>query len=202
MATIFRVAPRSGANIDEEAASLLMECQPECLDPLAPRRVDVETIFEFDLERLTNFSASYCDYPEGLEGCTDVTSRTCNISSSLNNSNDLQFLRSTIGHEIGHVVLHAPQILSAQRTYVFKDAKVSIHYGLPRVSDQIIPLYENCEWQANRFSAGLLMPTAPVMTCVQNSLSLTQIAQVFDVSVPFARSRLKGLKVLGNVQAF
>lgn len=200
MTMIYRVAPRSGVGIDQESASLLMQCQPECLNANFPQRVDVEAMFEFDIERLTGFTTGFCDFPEGLEGCTDVTSKTCNVSTSLCHPRSRQFLRSTIGHEIGHVWLHTAQMIAARKTVIFKDSAVSL--SLPRQSDQIIPTPENCEWQAHRFSGGLLMPTNVVIACVQRGLSIREMSQIFDVSIPFVRSRLKGLGLLDVVRAF
>lgn len=202
MTMIFRVAPMSGAGIDQEAATLLKHSQANCLDPRFPQKVDVEAIFEFDIPKLTGFKTGFCDYPDGIEGCTDVGNLTSNVSSSLLKKNMKNRRRSTIPHEAGHIWLHAPQLIRARKVLIFKDEKGRVHSGLPRLSPQFVRRFENPEWQADRFAAALLMPTEPVKACVQHGLSIPQIASLFEVSVALATSRLKGLGLLETVRAF
>jgi Zn-dependent peptidase ImmA (M78 family) len=115
--------------------------------------------------------------------------------------------RFTIGHELGHVILHQP-------LYERDDRQLDL-----LVQKELVPVYcakrdiersaDWCEWQAGYFSGALLMPRDAVhkrlverskdlLTPVASDTAAARVladivAQIFDVSRDAARVRLASL---------
>lgn len=83
--------------------------------------------------------------------------------------------RFTVGHELGHYFLHAGQ---------GEQAIVAFRNGSTRI-----------EWEANWFSAALLMPRKDFTTLAQLSKSDAALAGYFGVSQDAVRVRRKSLGV-------
>ncbi|MBK8160293.1 MAG: ImmA/IrrE family metallo-endopeptidase [Rhodospirillaceae bacterium] len=81
--------------------------------------------------------------------------------------------RFTACHEIGHLVLHQPQYLSR------------------RLEHREMRTFEDPEWQANTFASALMMPERFVKKCH----SIEMMVEMFGVSEPAARSRLRNLNI-------
>jgi Zn-dependent peptidase ImmA (M78 family) len=102
--------------------------------------------------------------------------------------------RFTIGHELGHYVLH----YSANNLFVDKDFLVKYRGNNSYTHKELIQ-----EQQANAFSAALLMPEEFILDELkkQSTLKLSEIelietlAKLFDVSVPAMTYRLNNLNL-------
>lgn len=184
--------PYSGEQLDALAATIVRDIQPDVLKGLGA--FDVEAFFDLHLERLTGMECGYSnDLPAWVYGATDVGTNKVEINGTLADSpGGVRFLRSTIAHESGHGVVHAPRLRSLCLTQRFVQEKES----LTRLNrNASIPIYLNPEWQAHRFAGGLLMPSDVVRQMVRRGASTADLVEHFDVNPSFVRSRLKGLKL-------
>ena len=86
--------------------------------------------------------------------------------------------RMTIGHEIGHLILHNEESVSFARE--FEEPKT----------------YEDPEWQAKAFAGELLIPFE---FAVENP-SISKIAEVCGVSRKAAETHLNALKSKGDIK--
>jgi hypothetical protein len=88
----------------------------------------------------------------------------------------------TLGHEAGHAVLHPRELVSLRE----------LPQALLRGGRGDHQRYFDTEWQANAFSAALLMPAAPLALRVRSGESLTVVgvAAEFGVSYPAAQRRI------------
>ena len=95
------------------------------------------------------------------------------------------FARTTVSHEIGHAVLHVPVL---RRRLLLEDA-------LNRTQRANLPAYLDPEWQAWMFAGSILMPRFTLNMLAPNGrLSITQVSQVYEISVQMVRSHLKRIK--------
>ena len=185
---------RSGREIDKIAECLLHDCQPAAL--MEPQVVDVESIFEFELPEMGIVPDYQPLERRGIQGFTDSKNKICVVSAELaEDPTAIPYFRSTVAHEIGHAILHIPEYRRRRQTIVSEQAaEEAILHRLP---DTLIPVYRNPEWQAHRFSGGLLMPEPAVRKAIlANRCDFTVLSKVFEVTPAFVRSRLKGLKML------
>lgn len=117
--------------------------------------------------------------------------------------------RMTLGHELGHVILH-------QELYQRKVGQLEL------IESPLVPVYcekphiirgtDWCEWQASYFGGVLLMPTSAVRTqlatddptllkavedgTVASNKVISKVAKGFDVSREAARVRLSQLGIV------
>jgi hypothetical protein len=91
----------------------------------------------------------------------------------------------TVGHELGHAVLHTQTLLELGDLNLKSQA--ALHRGL---KDH--PTYRDTEWQANSFSAAFLMPFEGIkgLTTKMDNLTDWGIANHFGVSAEAAFIRL------------
>jgi hypothetical protein len=94
--------------------------------------------------------------------------------------------RATIGHELGHGVLHVPVIRRR------RDSPQRRHL-LQRVLDERIKVYENPEWQAWALGGCVLAPRTGIKTLP--GAGVTELAEFFGVSSDFMRAHLRRLKI-------
>lgn len=93
--------------------------------------------------------------------------------------------RFTIAHELGHLFLHYPIVAQGQQGVVM---------FATRWVDETNEALRRCEWEANWFAAGFLMPAAPFTDSYRNHLgNLTAVAADFLVSVKAAEVRARSL---------
>lgn len=84
----------------------------------------------------------------------------------------------TVAHELGHKILHEEWAKTSDYKVLLRDSE--------RASDDFR------EKEANAFAANLLMPRC-MMDRYWESLSLSQLSQLFAVSVPAVKARLSFL---------
>ena len=183
---------RSGAEIDLIALSIVKTFQPKVLQ--SPRPFDVEYFFELQLDKLTGVVGDYSSLPAGIYGVTDSVEMRSTVSADLiDDPRSEKFARSTIGHECGHAIIHVPEF-KARRALLksFQD-----NSGMRVYRREEIPTFRSPEWQADRFSAGLLMPEPMVKAAIRDGAETADhLGEMFNVSVPFVRSRLKSLRIV------
>ena len=185
---------RSGIEIDRIAKRVLGDFQPEAIEE--PQVVNVEFIFEFGLPD-RGIESDYQPLEQrGIQGYTDSENMVCVVSAELaDDSTAAPYFRSTVAHEIGHVILHIPEYRQRRQKIISEQA--SNDKVLHRLPDTEIPIYENPEWQAHRFAGGLLMPEAAVRKAISVYRGgRSALSSVFKVTPAFVRSRLKGLNML------
>ena len=96
--------------------------------------------------------------------------------------------RFTIAHELGHLFLHYPIVAQGQQGVVM---------FATRWVDENNEVLRRCEWEANWFAAGFLMPAAPFMASYEKHHGdLGSVASDFLVSVKAAEVRAKSLCLL------
>jgi hypothetical protein len=102
--------------------------------------------------------------------------------------------RFTIGHELGHWVLHCTgpvsesEIVHCRGEEVQEDAAVEEDHGRPRVPDVLD--YPPRELDANQFAAAVLMPRGLVEGERKRADDLRDLAQAFGVSPVAMKRRL------------
>jgi hypothetical protein len=94
--------------------------------------------------------------------------------------------RFTAAHEAAHAIFHRKEIRS--------DLPNGMPQGLYRKAN--IPLYNNPEWQANKFAVALLMPAPMVREAAQTlGLNVRALAKTFKVSEMSMGFRLRELGI-------
>lgn len=184
-----RVKSRSIRDIEEVAQKFLRDFAPNCLK--RPERTPVAQFFDRDLYRQFRFAANVENLPPGIEGLTDCGAKTVSLAEHVYEglcSHDGRS-RFTTCHEIGHVVLHAKAL--ARRKTRFSDGSES---GLVLKRRSELHAFEDPEWQADSFSAALLMPSPMVIELLRKvgrSQLIPTMVGVFAVSFAAAERRLK-----------
>lgn len=188
--------PMSGQKIDRMAESVIARFQPEVLSGKAA--FDIEAFVELELEDLTGINYDLSEVlPPGIYGVTDCKERKLWIRRDLvEDENKERFFRSTLAHEVGHSILHAPDLIRAGKQEIFEQGNSDNGARLYRKSN--LPVYRNPEWQAYRYAGALLMPTNPFKKMVYEGASVQELAVFFNVNPAFVRNRLKSLKIVKN----
>ena len=94
--------------------------------------------------------------------------------------------RFTIAHELGHYMLHRDLIGNGvDDTTAYRSEQIGKYHNTD------IGPYE--ETQANRFAAGLLMPSKLVVKAVNEGMNLDVMAEYFEVSLQSMQYRVQGL---------
>lgn len=189
---LFKAKPRSGKDIERAAQGIISYFQPEALEE--PTAVDVERFFECELETLTGVQYDYRSLPAGIHGYTDSERMESVISVDLvNDPYSFFFVRSTISHEVGHAVIHVPEV--RLRKAILTSIHNKNHGNLTMYRESDIPLYCNPEWQAWRFAGALLMPERTIKMALQAKATRGVLSDIFQVNLPFVDTRLRALKI-------
>lgn len=181
------VEPQSYKSIERAARILLERCAPECLK--SPRATPIANILEFDLVSQYDFGFGVEPLSTNEHGYTDPLAREIILSEDTYERllADDGHARFTSGHEAGHALLHAGQL----KMRLVNDGR------LIKLHRKDIKPFVDPEWQANAFSAALLMPAATVRELterVSGAFQIARVVSVFKVSVPCARIRLEVLQ--------
>lgn len=184
----------SGLELDNFAFEIVKRFQPKLLT--GEEAFDIDWFIEVvEDDLIIDFHFTGDLLPPGIDGCTSISDNTVYINSELtNNPHDEKYLRSTIAHELGHVILHVPFLRELNIEKIFSQKKKE-EQGIQLYRKDEIPVYKNPEWQAWRFAGALLMPEPAIRKHLKSGLSLSQIANAFMVNQPFLKSRLKALKI-------
>lgn len=195
MASVLKVRPRSAQEIENIACKVIKSFQPDTLRMLTS--FDVEGFFEFELKKQTDVEPDTKDFPDGIDGYTNIEEMKCYISLKLMEYGESEVirrkLRATQAHEIGHCFLH---VEDARRNRKFQQKFLNDHQSsLKMYNPNDLKAYENPEWQAWRFASALLMPERCFMRAVECNWTKKKIKYAFDVNPSFIEVRLRELKV-------
>lgn len=94
--------------------------------------------------------------------------------------------RFGVCHELGHVHLHAPELVRMTELPVEKLA-------LNRARAKSLPVFQNTEWQAEAFGAAFMVPAVALLNLEQQygSVPLDVVQRRFGVSYSAASARLR-----------
>jgi Zn-dependent peptidase ImmA (M78 family) len=161
---------------------IIQKFQPEML--IKPMAFDIERFYECDLAELTGVEPVYEELPLEVHGYTDVEQMKCVISKQLaDDASRIQFFRSTVAHEVGHVVIHVPEFRQRKAMIRLIHNQEDVSLRLYREED-ILP-YRNPEWQAWWFAKSLLMPGVMVRKAIEAGYDEYDLAEAFQVYPAF-----------------
>jgi Zn-dependent peptidase ImmA (M78 family) len=184
--------PRSGAEIDEIALRIIQKFQPKVLDKPTP--FEIELFFECSLESISGVNSDYKELPSGIYGYTDSDAMESVISSELmDDPFQIRFCRSTMAHEVGHVLIHVPEFRCKKA--LLRSIHDKRHVSLRLYREVDVPVFKNPEWQAWRFAGALLMPAPTFISAVKDGLDERELSRLFQVNPAFVRTRLSALKI-------
>lgn len=122
----------------------------------------------------------------------------------VNKSHHQNRQRFSIGHEIGHLVLHDDSSTTGEK--IFIDEQIRVYQRVGEASSDVYKQQGSMttptmEWQANMFAAALLMPAPLVQTAalelnLWDELDIDELAKAFDVSAQAMSIRLQQLNVV------
>ncbi|MGI4791106.1 MAG: ImmA/IrrE family metallo-endopeptidase [Janthinobacterium lividum] len=168
--------------IEEQAKRILLDCGAFCLP------IPVEKVAEY-----LGLKIEKSVMDSKMSGVLVVENRRGAIACNQSHAHVRQ--RFTIGHEIGHFILH---VNKSTQSRLFIDQYVAY-----RRNDQSSGINDVEEGQANAFSAALLMPADLVMEeIIKNDYDLDDeedqkaLAKRFNVSAPAMSIRLVHLGLL------
>ena len=128
---------------------------------------------------------------KGAETSEDRQPESIIVRSAENFSIYLPFVTSyvrdrfTIAHELGHLFLHYPVVAAG---------RPDVEMVATRWVDKSNPDLQRCEWEANWFAAGLLMPSgAFTSSYAKHGGDLDLVASDFAVSLKAAEIRARSL---------
>ena len=184
----YAVKPRSTAGIVRVAERWLSKIGAENLTVGVP--LDLVRLVDKDLETvgITVYPVSEADLPEaeaethvGPDGWLEVWMREPFYDSLFKPDHRTLRARSTLGHELGHCILHPKEV---------RLGKYEPHsLALQRASRKSLPAYKDSEWQAHTFAGAILAPVSTIkMLGIRDS---EQLAEAFGVSVPLIESHLR-----------
>lgn len=184
----FKFPGMSRETIERKAETLLRQFQPGVL--AGDEAFDIERFVDLHLEDLTGVKPDYLSLPAGVYGLTDQHRMVIDLKL-VDDPLSREFLRSTMAHEVGHVINHVPILRDRRHEQVFEQKTAGGDLNLYRRKD--LKPYEDPEWQAWRFAAALLMPRQAISTLVNNGYNLQSLARHFQVNRIFVERRLSQL---------
>ena len=189
----YAVKPRSTANIVSVAERWLSKMGAENLMDAVP--LDLVRLVDRDLERvgITVYPVSEAELPGaeaethvGPDGRLEIWMREPFYNSLFEPDHRTVRARSTLGHELGHCILHPNEVRLGRY------APRSL--ALQRASRENLPAYRDSEWQAHTFAGAILAPVSTIKTL--DLREPAQLAEAFAVSVPLVESHLRRCRKL------
>jgi hypothetical protein len=153
-------------------------------------------MFEQYVPKRFGIQTSYEELSMGIHGYTDPKNLRSAVAVDLVETNDtatIRFGRSTIGHEIGHAILHARQFKLKNLALKFMHDHNHSKPLLYR-QEELKP-FENPEWQAWEFCKSIFLPASHMFKAVENGLSVREIAERVNLNPKFIEVRKINLKI-------
>jgi hypothetical protein len=178
------VAPKSIVDIRRIARRVIHATYPDLVEKPGPFPVD--HFLEFKMRSLIGFNYHIQELPPEVEAATDPLSKlvTLNTDTYDDLCVDVPRARFTGCHEIGHALMHGASL----RQVLINDRRA---FRLYRRGD--IVTYCDPEWQADTFSAELLMPAWHVQRLITKGADERDVMRIFKVSRQAAEIRLNRL---------
>jgi hypothetical protein len=192
---VMKANPLKRVQIERISEQVLKDFCSEALTKLMP--INIEKMFELYIPKRFQVATSYEELSFGIHGYTDPNNLKAAVSVKLIEANDLattRFGRSTIGHEVGHVVLHATQFRKKNLELRFLHDDNHSKTMLFRQKD--LRAFENPEWQAWEFCKSLFLPKHLIVEAQENGMSSRDIAEIVNLNPAFVEVRLKNLKLI------
>ena len=186
----FKFPGMSREAIERQAEGLLREYQPTVLRGTEP--FFVERFVDLQLESMTRVQPDYRILPAGIYGLTDQNEMVIDLGL-VDDPSSRPFLHSTMGHELGHAIMHVPILRKVGREQVFEQKTKDGEVNLYRRKD--LKPYEDPEWQAWRFAAAVLMPRRVVADMCGKGFNPCDLARHFQVNRIFVERRLSQLNL-------
>lgn len=170
---------------------------------------DLTTLIEDHVAHIDLYE-DISSYGTGVEGLTEFAvgcKPTVLIAPELSESRNQNRLKSTLAHELGHVILHDPMFQSKNQEGLF-DSKVVVRQVSYRDGDVTESQGDLFEFQAWFFCRALLMPATEVQRLLQDlrtsencysdiwaesdlgTLAIQKLATHFGVSTALAKIHL------------
>jgi Zn-dependent peptidase ImmA (M78 family) len=195
---IIMANPRSSAEIEAIALRFVQKYQPNVLGG-DPEPFDILKFFDCYMERDYGVSSDYSITPLSAYAYTDINDMKAVVSSALIDDDSQEtFLRATVSHEVGHVVLHIDEFRKRKKLLRFMHDDENVKLRLYR-EDQVV-VYRNPEWQAWRFAGAVMMPASVVYRAANKGIGSYQMSALFNVSHAFLMTRLRALKLTDSVK--
>ena len=183
----------SRRELNELALNIIKHYQPGILNGMEPFNLDgfievVEDFMKIDFD----FTS---ELPAGIDGCTSTIDNKVLIRAELvDDPSNERYARSTIAHEMGHVILHMPLLRELSKDITFGQKKEE--QGLNLYSRKVLKPYKDPEWQAWEFAGALLMPEPAIQAMINKGMSPSQMAGIFNVNTVFMKLRMRNLKMI------
>ena len=186
-----KVPPLSRAAAEARALAIDREFRPDLLLEAGP--FPVPEFFEYHLVERYGLKTGLAELPLGVEGVTEPDGVIKLASEVYDLMHDGQpRARYTAVHEGIHGIQHVPVVRGLQCEILAGNAQPRFY----RAKD--LPAYRSPEWQANRISAGVLMPWRAVKGLVRRyGRDVDAMMETFLVSRRAAEVRLAQLGEMG-----
>lgn len=184
----------SRVKIEKSAEKILKDFCPEALESLHP--LNIERMFELYIPKRFNVETAYEELSFGIHGYTDPNNLKSAVSVKLVDTDDFstrRYGRSTIGHEIGHIVLHAFQFKRKNSELKFFHDETHSKPMLFRQED--LKPFENPEWQAWEFCKSLFLPKNLITKAIEDGMNNQEIADAVNLNPAFIDVRLRNLRL-------
>lgn len=183
----YRVRGRSTAEVAHEAERFLRLYAPEHLD--GGGALDLGRLVDYGLQ-----DAGIIVYPVAAEDLPDAEAETRAsegrwleiwvreefYEALFERNSNTNRARSTVAHEVGHAILHEPEVRTGRH--------LPAALALRRAPRSRLKPYEDSEWQAHTFAGALLIPRPSLRRA--NLHDEAALALQFGVSEAFVRSHL------------
>ncbi len=192
---VMKAAPLSRIKIENSAETVLKDFCPDAMTSLIP--LDIEKMFEIYIPKRFQVNTAYEELSIGIHGYTDPNNLKSAVSVRLIDADDVpsvRYGRSTIGHEIGHIVLHSFQF--RKKNLEMKFLHDANHSKTMLFRQEDLRPFENPEWQAWEFCKSLFLPKHLIISAVEDGAKIYDIAEQVNLNPAFVKARLKNLKLL------
>ena len=186
---VFPVSAKSTAEIAGVAELVVREFQEEALS--LPQPIDLQRLVDYELPKVgvhfvpvgtTELPDSEAETKIAEAGDVEVLIRRDQWDELFVGGRLAHRARASVAHELGHVVLHVPEIRRRAR---------ALRRASP-VKRTELKAFLDPEWQAWTFALALLMPLPAVKTLTDRSPS--SLSATFQVSEDLAATYLKRFK--------
>jgi len=174
------VSARSATDIERIAESFIRSYYPELLGKAGP--LPIEQFIDRRMRKELGFTCDVQPLSPPVEAIMDPVTRRVIFDTETYDDMMDGFHRARFGgsHEVGHVVLHADYL----------QEKILDGRAIVRLNRGEFPAYQDPEWQANRFAAGILMPRNHVKRLLLEGANADDLVRVFNVSPEAASIRI------------
>lgn len=199
---VFEATPRSKAVIAAAASGWRKEHAPMDFQVGGP--LDLRSLVDGPLERAARiFVCPVADEEMGdcygltqlgQDGEVEILIQETIFNNLGDDSSAGRFAQSTMAHELGHAILHVPELHTANRIQRVLGDEVA---ALRRSRRKDLVAYKDPEWQAWHCAGCLCMP-AELLHQMPVVADAADVADAFNVNEVFARAHLDRIRWRGR----